>query len=447
MTPLAVELGLVLEREPGGEAPKPPPYPPWLRPGVVIKEGISFMVHRIGFTRTIVRMGWRGFLRGGSLLLLAGISMGMTLHNAVEADDLDAVRGLILAGEDINGPNSVGHTPLHLVKSIPMAQWLIENGASLEAITDRGDTPLLTASAVGPPEVVSFLVNAGADARQPNPKTGFTVLHYIAWSEGREALAARMIEAGADVNARNRNLRTPLHVAANNLIEPLTGMLLAHGADPDALDEEGATPLMLSLHHFGVREPEASFLEMYFRSGFDPNTAGPAGLTALHLASARDTMHSIVKRLIELGADVEAEAELPGYGVSGFKPLHAAAWLGMGQTVAVLLEHGADIQARTSDGRTALHWAASPLRPGLPQTVFLVKELTGVLDTFQPFQDTDQRPVRRYLRKNGLPAIMKLIEHGAQPTARDQSGRTPLDAAQEAGYPDTAAYFQELVSR
>lgn len=54
--------------------------------------------------------------------------MGTTLHEAVQSDDLRTVRRMILAGGDINAANSVGHTLLHLAKSVSMAEWLIEAG-------------------------------------------------------------------------------------------------------------------------------------------------------------------------------------------------------------------------------------------------------------------------------------------------------------------------------
>ena len=370
--------------------------------------------------------------------------METTLHDAVQSKDIEIVRRMILAGGDVNSVNVAGHTLLHLATTVPMAELLVKAGADLEAHSHKGDTPLRTASVVAPPEVVSYLVAAGADVPARNPKTGFSVLHYLAWSEGREELAALMIAAGAEVNARNKNLRTPLHLAASNRVVPLTGLLLEKGGDPDAVDEDGATPLMLALLLSGVMKPNLPLLDLYFESGFDPNAHGPTGLTALHLASARNRMAPVVKRLIELGANIEAGAELPGYGVSGFRPLHAAAWLGMEQTLTVLAEGGADIEAHTSDGRSALHWAASPLREGLQQTVFIVREMTGVTDTNQLRLEIGPPPIPPYLRKDGLPAIKALLAHGAAPGSRDKSDRTPLEVARETGYEDTVAYLRDL---
>ena len=57
-----------------------------------------------------------------------------------------------------------------------------------------------------------------------------------------------LIDHGANVNARKKNLSTPLYLSATNGYLDITELLLGHGADVHAINDEGETPLDASLH-------------------------------------------------------------------------------------------------------------------------------------------------------------------------------------------------------
>ena len=72
-----------------------------------------------------------------------------------------------------------------------------------------------------------------------------TPLHYAAW-KGQVEVAAALLAAGADVNARNQNAHwggTPLHAAAHANQRAVAELLIAHGAGLDARSVNGRTPL------------------------------------------------------------------------------------------------------------------------------------------------------------------------------------------------------------
>ena len=74
---------------------------------------------------------------------------------------------------------------------------------------------------------------------------GSTPLHWAAW-RGQVEAARLLLEAGADVNARNQNTHwgtTPLHAAAHGNQAAVTQLLLAHGADIHAKNLNKRTPL------------------------------------------------------------------------------------------------------------------------------------------------------------------------------------------------------------
>ena len=78
------------------------------------------------------------------------------------------------------------------------ARALIDDGAVIEAQSDRGETPLILAILAGQREVVELLIEKGAaiDGRNAG---GFTPLHAAAYA-GDAAIAELLIERGADVN-------------------------------------------------------------------------------------------------------------------------------------------------------------------------------------------------------------------------------------------------------
>ena len=130
---------------------------------------------------------------------------------------------------------------------------------------------------------------------------------------GDKALCLDLLAKGADVNARDEDGETPLHRAANGSHTDTALALIEKGADVNGKNNSGWTPL-----HFAA-------------SGGHKDTA---------LA------------LIEKGADVNAMDS------HEWTPLHYGALNGNTKTALALIEKGADVNAKTKNGQTALHMAA-----------------------------------------------------------------------------------------
>ncbi|MCC6005835.1 MAG: ankyrin repeat domain-containing protein [Thermofilum sp.] len=86
--------------------------------------------------------------------------------------------------------------------------------------------------------------------------------------------------------------------------------------------------------------------------GADPNARDSSGWTPLHTAVTHGHVN-VAKLLIEYGADVNAKT------LRGWTPLHFASAFRMPLFVKLLLEKGADVNAKDKDGATPLHFAAS----------------------------------------------------------------------------------------
>lgn len=155
-------------------------------------------------------------------------------------------------------------------------QWLVyyDDVTALEAVVRAGgdlssidrNAELRNAAFFGHWKVCDFLLQHGADANDPVPETGETPLHCALCKAGRPFYlftVRRLLEAGADPNARTipgtqtdgfmRDARnkgeTPLHRAAAYGSEKVVELLLEHGADREARDAAGDSPLSWASVH------------------------------------------------------------------------------------------------------------------------------------------------------------------------------------------------------
>lgn len=117
---------------------------------------------------------------------------------------------------------------------------------------------------------------------------GHSALHVAAAAYALDAARA-LLAAGASISVENRRGAQPLHYAADgNPMSPrwdpvaqheIVAFLLASGADPDATDKNGTTPLLRA-----VRNLSASAVEALLEGGADPNAVNKSGSTAVELA-------------------------------------------------------------------------------------------------------------------------------------------------------------------
>lgn len=114
-------------------------------------------------------------------------------------------------------------------------------------------TPLMIASATQQVELVEWLIHNGADPNSASPLHQRTALHYAINNTHRRtcdqaAVLLLLLEAGADPNAQDRLGYTPLHLAYISDQKELQTILLVYGASDQLEDHAGSTPS-------GVRQP------------------------------------------------------------------------------------------------------------------------------------------------------------------------------------------------
>ena len=118
---------------------------------------------------------------------------------------------------------------------------LIERGAWLDTVDIDGNSLLMQAIAVNENGLADILINAGAQLEIRN-RVGDTAL-MLAAINGNEAMASRLLENGARPDQAGWSA---IHYAAFSGHEKIVATLRDYSADPDALAPNGATALMLA---------------------------------------------------------------------------------------------------------------------------------------------------------------------------------------------------------
>lgn len=173
-------------------------------------------------------------------------------------------------------------------------------------------------------EMLQTALDAGADINGIHPKENETALQYAVI--GRRAMrrsVAMLIAAGADVNAADRHGRTPLMFAVGKYVNYwAASQLVEGGADVNARDEGGCTALM--------KARRADAIKLLLEAGAELNAANAYGTTALSVATTWHCNERPRKLLLKAGADEskkivagdatfyerrckEMEAKNPGY--------------------------------------------------------------------------------------------------------------------------------------
>ena len=154
-----------------------------------------------------------------------------------------------------------------------------------------------------------------------------------------EEIVQILIKAGADVNATDKNGQTPLKIAARYGNVAMANILIKADANVNAADKNGRTPIRMAARYGNV-----AMVSMLTKAGADVNAADKNGRTPIRMATGYG-YKVVVSMLIKAGADVNAADRY------GSTPLHLAAEKGHKNVALLLVNAGADIHAKDKFGR------------------------------------------------------------------------------------------------
>ena len=243
------------------------------------------------------------------------------------------------------------------------------------------------------------------------------------WKTAKMRIVKASIKQGVDLNTRDENELTPLHLAVLISEMPeVVALLIDSGADIEARDKNANTPL-----HNAARNGKLEMVTLLLDKGADIEARERNGNTLLYNLVSCDEKPEMVTLLLRKGADIDAR------GRNGNTLLYNFMSCEKPELVALLLDRGADIERRDGNGNTPLHWAVS----------FEKTEMTALLLDRGANKEVHDRegntPLHRAVsyKKKGMDAL--LLDKGADIEARDGNGNTPLYEAVSFEKTDMAA--------
>jgi ankyrin repeat protein len=349
----------------------------------------------------------------------------ISIQEAAEDGDIKVVKQHLAAGMDVNAKR-YGITPLHQAAywgNKKIAELLIDKDADVNATNNDNETPLDWAVMGGEKSIANLIRKHGGKTRKELEAAELGVLvevlpdisiHQAAGAAGRKGnieAVKQHLAAGTDVDARDKQDKTPLQHAAFHGHKEIVELLIAKGADVNAKDNTGMTPL----HWVAVIGGKNEIVELLILNGADVNAKTRRGFTPLdeainykrtetaalfrkhgaksgtedsiHIA-ARTGNHEAVKQHLAAGVDVNAKDTI------GWTPLDLAVVGDQKEAAELLIANGADVNAKNSYGLTPLHRTAS-----------------------------------YHGRKEFVEVAELLIANGANVNAKDEDGDTPLHYA------------------
>ena len=274
------------------------------------------------------------------------------LHTAVREGDPFVLRTIINTGLcDINGKNLNAVTPLHLAVLMGNAQMvriLLDNGASVFVKDAFGNEAVVWADITDNDEIVFILKEKEKEAIRSNFVEEFSPKKIENQGGVNIELVQMMIEAGADISEKDRYGYTALHNVALMNETYAAHLLIEAGADINVEHKSGNTPLDIAIMARSYRPSVINIIEMLLDAGANINHD-----TMTSTIGEDDT--EILRMFLDTGLDVNKVAER-GFGLTY---LHYAAAGGDLKSVKMLIEYGADLNAKNYYKETPFQTAKS----------------------------------------------------------------------------------------
>ena len=333
-----------------------------------------------------------------------------------------------------------------------VVSFLVEQGANVNVQDKEGNTPLMLASKNGHVNVVTFLAEQGAMVDLQDKK-GKTALHHALKSNfqchSKTVLETvrSLIKSGVNVNATTNDSCTPLTIAIKHCDVQVINFLIKHGANVELQDKDGrtalhhavgnyetvrclienganvnattndnCTPLMIASKYDDLR-----VINLLIKHGANVELQDKDGRTALYHAVMEPWNYRTVRCLIENGANVNATTN------DNCTPLMIASEYDELRAINLLIKHGANVELQDKDGETALFHAVTSF-----STCYTLETIRVLVENgadVNASRNDNCTPLMKAANGCELDMVTILIEIGADVDLQDKNGDTALHYA------------------
>jgi uncharacterized protein len=340
----------------------------------------------------------QALLSGGESPNYFSARFRLPITMACQLGDLEAVQILVRGGANVNlfdkqDQNALMAATMNIVDKRPeIMRYLLANGADPNLLSpSSGESAFFEALRIGEPDLLSILIECGADVNHPD-RDGESPLLFVtlrnnaslvnflksrgarlvspqeefllAASRGDIATLQRILGEQSRMHAqssapRQRKWRasvvnqvfaegvTPLLAAASKGDTAAVMLILANGSDINTADMAGNTALM-----HAIENGHSSTIFALLEAGADPRTVNRGGASTLVQAATYHDDPKLVHYLLDHGVAANGGSEI------NETPLMAAACYGHIETMKILLKFHVPVNAQSNEGLTALSEAA-----------------------------------------------------------------------------------------
>lgn len=283
--------------------------------------------------------------------------------------------------------------PLHLAAKQgdnEMIKIFVKAGSDINEIDSKGWTPIFYAAQEGQYDTCRFLITCGARTAQKDVN-GWTPV-YVAAVNNRADLLELFFKNGASIDSTDRHhIRSPLQWAAVHGNISACSVLLQRGANVEAKDKEGLTPLLISAQH-----GHSDLTRLFCIKGAKIDATDEEGRTPLYW-SVRNNHPDCVTVLLSAGANVNVS------DMNGVPLIFTAVKYGSIELVELLIIQGATKTKLDKCNNNLLHIA---------------------------------------VERGDKSMVEHLIAKGISTLSKNSQGMTPLDVARERGRSDIISAFE-----
>lgn len=337
------------------------------------------------------------------------------LHVATMANvPVNTLSLLVSNGASVNERNKEGVTPLALAIETmhpEQVKFYSKSGADIYAEDMKGNTPLTKALESDSRKMLETLITGSNIAATDS--SGNTALHIAIEKDAPLDYIRYLVDAGSDVNARNKNGDSVLFVTVQKNRRDAGDLLLEKNADIFATNTQNDSPLRLALTQGGE-------VQDWLITSKTLNSTDGSGNTPLHYAAEWHLNEAIIA-LIQKGAKVDA---VNGNGESA---IYSAVRGGddSPSTINVLVSNGLVIDSRNKLGRDNL--GNTPLHAAVKWNGFNNAKTLVALGVDVDAQNlSGKTALSDACRSAKKDMAILLIRSGADINATDATGRTVL---------------------